>query len=284
MIKKLTSKQRIILGVVIGIIAIFVAVITIYLFNISEEENISTILLDENLDESNLDESNLNGNKLSESNLDGSNLSESGLGFNDVNNEENSDINNLDKNNSSNDTNLNSTNENGENSNDMNGNQIPEEERIVVHIMGEVKKTGIIYLRKGARIADAIKVAGGVTKEADIDAVNLAYVLQDGQKINIPNKKDKEKNGNNVYITSESGNNVIIEDNSQSKGVNKKVNINEASQSDLETLPGIGPSIASRIIEYREQNGKFSKIEDLQNVKGIGDAKYNRIKDSITVK
>lgn len=279
MIKKLTLKQKIILGVVIGIITIFVAVIAIYLFNISEEENISTILLDENLSESNLNE-----NNLSESNLDGSNLSESGLGFNDVNNEENSDINNLDKNNSSNDTNLNSTNENGENSNDMNGNQIPEEERIVVHIMGEVKKTGIIYLRKGARIADAIKAAGGVTKEADIDAVNLAYVLQDGQKINIPNKKDKEKNGNNVYITSESGNNVIIEDNNQSKGVNKKVNINEASQSDLETLPGIGPSIASRIIEYREQNGKFSKIEDLQNVKGIGDAKYNRIKDSITVK
>ena len=279
MIKKLTLKQKIILGVVIGIITIFVAVIAIYLFNISEEENISTILLDENLSESNLNE-----NNLSESNLDGSNLSESGLGFNDVNKEENSDINNLDKNNSSNDTNLNSTNENGENSNDMNGNQIPEEERIVVHIMGEVKKTGIIYLRKGARIADAIKAAGGVTKEADIDAVNLAYVLQDGQKINIPNKKDKEKNGNNVYITSESGNNVIIEDNNQSKGVNKKVNINEASQSDLETLPGIGPSIASRIIEYREQNGKFSKIEDLQNVKGIGDAKYNRIKDSITVK
>ncbi len=269
MIKKLTLKQKIILGVVIGIITIFMAVIAIYLFNISEEENISTILLDENL---------------SESNLNGNNLSENGLGFNDVNNEENSDINNLDKNNSSNDTNLNSADKNGENSDDMNSDQIPEEERIVVHIMGEVKKTGIIYLRKGARIADAIKAAGGVTKEADIDAVNLAYVLEDGQKINIPNKKDKEKNGNNVYITSESGNNVIIEDNNQSKGVNKKVNINEASQSDLETLPGIGPSIASRIIEYREQNGKFSKIEDLQNVKGIGDAKYNRIKDSITVK
>lgn len=278
MIKKLTLKQRIILGIVIGIITIFMAVITIYLFNISEEENISTILLDENLSESNL-----NGN-LSESNLEGSNLSEKGLGFNNVNNKENRDINNLDKNNSSNDTNLNSTDENEENSDDMDGNKIPEEERIVVHIMGEVKKTGIIYLRKGARIADAIKAAGGVTKEADIDAVNLAYVLQDGQKINIPNKKDKERNGNNVYITSESGNNVIIEDNSQSKGVNKKVNINEASQGDLETLPGIGPSIASRIIEYREQNGKFGEIEDLQNVKGIGDAKYNRIKDSITVK
>ena len=65
---------------------------------------------------------------------------------------------------------------------------------------------------------------------------------------------------------------------------NSKVNINEASQAELETLPGIGPALASRIIEYREQNGKFNKIEDLQNVKGIGDAKFADIKNYVIVK
>lgn len=62
-----------------------------------------------------------------------------------------------------------------------------------------------------------------------------------------------------------------------------KVNINEAMQTELEQLPGIGPSLATRIIEYREQNGKFNNVEDLQNVKGIGDAKFNDIKDKVTV-
>ena len=79
-----------------------------------------------------------------------------------------------------------------------------------------------------------------------------------------------------------SGNNVIvqavIED---EKGGNAKVNINTATQTELENLPGVGEAIASRIIEYRQQNGKFDKIEDLQNVKGIGDAKFNNIKEYV---
>ncbi len=159
-----------------------------------------------------------------------------------------------------------------------------QEDKIVVHITGEVKKTGIITLNKGARIADAIKAAGGTTSEADIDEVNLAYQLQDGQKIYIPNKKDKQKNESKVYITSESGNNVIIQENtSETGGKNKKVNINKATQSELETLPGIGEAMANRIIEYREQNGNFQKIEDLKNIKGIGEAKFDKIKELVTV-
>lgn len=156
--------------------------------------------------------------------------------------------------------------------------------KITVHITGEINKKGILVLEEGARIADAIKAAGGETKQADLDEVNLAYELQDGQKIYIPNKKDKKINEEKTYITSESGNNVIKEQNSSTKGANKKVNINNANQSELETLPGIGASIASRIIEYRQQNGKFQKIEDLQNVKGIGDSKYTNIKEYVTVK
>ena len=163
-------------------------------------------------------------------------------------------------------------------------NNSEQEEKIVVHITGEVNKAGVVILPKGARIVDAIEAAGGTTKEADLEQINLAYVLEDGQKIYIPNQKDKEANSEKVYITSESGNNVIVKDTITSKGENKKVNINQATQSELETLPGIGPSIASRIIEYRQQNGKFNTIEDLKNVKGIGDAKFENVKKYIVVK
>lgn len=154
---------------------------------------------------------------------------------------------------------------------------------IIVHITGEVKNAGIIELPEESRIADAIEQAGGVTEEADLDQVNLAFVLSDGQKIYIPNKKEREANEGKVYITAESGNNVIIKDKIEG-GKKQKVNINEAKQEELEELPGIGPSIAKKIIEYREQNGKFTSIDELQEVKGIGEAKLENIKEYITVK
>lgn len=169
--------------------------------------------------------------------------------------------------------------------NDIVENQVEEqnsnakqEEKIIVHITGEIEKRGILELPVGARIADAITAAGGATDNADLDQVNLAYELQDGQKIYIPSKEDKEI----AYITSKSGDNVIVGENSQ--GVNQKVNINQAGQEELQELPGIGPALAMQIIQYRNTNGKFSKIEDLQNVKGIGDAKFNNIKEYVTVK
>ena len=162
-----------------------------------------------------------------------------------------------------------------------NENNIDEEnevlEEIVVHVTGEVNKPGIVVLKSNSRIADAINEAGGATKEADLNQINLAYILEDGQKIYIPNKN--EKIDEDEYVTEGNGNN--IGNNNPKEG--EKVNINEAMQTELEELPGIGPSLASRIIEYREQNGDFKKIEELQNVKGIGDAKYNDIKDKVTV-
>ena len=113
--------------------------------------------------------------------------------------------------------------------------------------------------------------------ESDLNKINLAYILEDGQKIYIPNKSEKIEN--NEYIIDGSGNNAK----SNSLKEVGKVNINEAMQTELEQLPGIGPSLATRIIEYREQNGNFNNVEDLQNVKGIGDAKFNDIKDKVTV-
>ena len=147
---------------------------------------------------------------------------------------------------------------------------------IIVHITGEVKKEGVIHLNKGDRIIDAIKKAGGETKQADLSQVNLAYELQDGQKIYIPNKNEKILK----YIVDENGNTNINSLNSKEE---EKVNINTANQSELDSLPGIGPATAQKIIEYRNQNGNFKKIEDLQNVKGIGQAKYEEIRNNIEV-
>lgn len=150
-----------------------------------------------------------------------------------------------------------------------------QEIEIAVHVTGEVKKQGLIYVKQGARVADAIEKAGGETSEADLSQINLAYILEDGQKIYIPNKNEKISQ----YITKNNGNN----ENNNTDKEDKKVNINTASQSELDELPGIGPSTAQKIIEYREENGNFETIEDVQNVKGIGDAKFEEIKDKITV-
>lgn len=164
---------------------------------------------------------------------------------------------------------------------------------IIVHVSGAVNKEGIVELKVNSRIDDAIEKAGGLREDAYIDNVNLAYVLEDGMKIYIPNIKEKEKIKNemqdeNTYVTNTSGVKVEKSENNtnenSNKNSNKKVNINEATQSDLETLPGIGPSTASKIITYRKENGKFKSIEDIKNVSGIGDSKYNSIKDLISIK
>lgn len=150
---------------------------------------------------------------------------------------------------------------------------------IIVHITGAINKQGIVELKQGSRIADAIEKAGGSLETADLDKVNLAYVLEDGQKVYIPKIGDEIEVFE--YITEGSGNNVIIDD--EDKSDDTQININKASQTELELLPGIGPSIAFKIIEYREENGRFDNIEDIRNVTGIGDSKYNNIKDKICV-
>jgi len=164
-------------------------------------------------------------------------------------------------------------------------NEEREEDIIIVHITGGVNNPGIVELKENCRIEDAIEAAGGLTEDSDIKDVNLAYMLEDGIKIRIPMiDDDYDASGKEEsYITEDSGKNVILEDNSESSS-NSIVNINKATQTELETLPGIGPSLATKIIEYRESNGKFSKKEDIKNVTGIGDSKYANMEDFITVK
>lgn len=150
--------------------------------------------------------------------------------------------------------------------------------KIKIHIAGEVKNSGIYELEKECRISDAIEKAGGITPDADLTNVNLAYKLSDGQKIIIPSI-EQENNGN--YIIEESGEN-IIENEKNTK--NSKININTAGITELITLPGIGESTAQKIIDYRDENGKFENIEDIKKISGIGESKYNLLKDYIKVK
>ena len=143
--------------------------------------------------------------------------------------------------------------------------------KIVVYICGAVKESKVITLEENSRICDAIDAVGGLTTDADITNINLAYILEDGEKIYIP--KDGEEIQN---ISSSSSTN--------SSTINSKININKATQTELETIPGVGPSTALKIINYREENGKFSNIEDIKNISGIGDSKFNNIKEYISVK
>ena len=155
---------------------------------------------------------------------------------------------------------------------------------VIIHITGSVKNPGIVKLKEGSIIEDAIESAGGLTENADITKVNLAYVVEDGTKIKIPSASEEDI-GDEDIIDSKSGDNIIIEENAvPSNNSTQTININKATEKEFETLPGIGPSLASKIIEYRNQNGKFESIEDIKNVNGIGDNKYEKIKDLITVK
>ena len=163
---------------------------------------------------------------------------------------------------------------------------------IMVYITGEVKNPGIYELEENSRIKDVIEEAGGLKETADITDINLATILQDEDKITIPTKdKTMEEKQNTERIqsnkqsktTEKSQNTTSISTNTTGKNQNTKVNINTATQTELETLPGIGPSIASKIVSYRKENGKFKSIEEIKKVSGIGESKYANIKGLIKV-
>lgn len=169
--------------------------------------------------------------------------------------------------------------------------------KIIVHVSGAVNKEGIVELEENSRISDAINKAEGLKENADTKNINLAFKLEDGMKIYIPtigeNMEENEANEQNQnanmidqtskYVTSSSGVMQDEQTNEQEEKKNEKININTATQTELETLPGIGPSTSLKIVNYREENGKFKTIEDIKEVSGIGDAKYENIKDLICV-
>lgn len=145
-----------------------------------------------------------------------------------------------------------------------------------VHVAGQVTNPQVVQLPAGARVIDAVEAAGGALAGADLDTVNLARQVQDGEQIYIPSPGESVPHSAGSAGVGDSGI-------GQSKVVgNPVLNLNWASQNELETLPGIGPALAGRIIEYREQTGGFSSVEQLRQVSGIGPKVFEKLKDLVT--
>jgi competence protein ComEA len=148
---------------------------------------------------------------------------------------------------------------------------------IVVHVAGEVNKPGVYTLPNSARMIDAVIAAGGATARADLEVINLATPLSDSTQIFVPAKGVSARP---VFSRPQPGINGIA---SNSNGPSGVVNINRASVAELDALPGVGPSTAQAIVDYRVSNGPFGSAEDLLNVKGIGPAKFEAMRKLVGV-
>jgi competence protein ComEA len=159
---------------------------------------------------------------------------------------------------------------------------------IKVYVCGHIKIPGVYSIEDGSRLADLVSLAGGATEDACLEAVNLAQILTDSQKFYIPSLEEIKNGVSSIFnewqdITGNSDNiSSTGTDNSQSSQ-NKVININFANLSELVQLPGIGSIIAQNIIDYRNKYGQFKSKEELKNVKGIGEKKFEKIKDFISV-
>lgn len=135
-------------------------------------------------------------------------------------------------------------------------------ETVIVHLTGEVLQPGVVEIAAGARVTDAIAAAGGVTEHAALDTVNLARTVLDGEQIRVPHSSEAVPGG--------------------ALGEGSLINLNQANASELGTLPQIGPALADRIIRWREEHGGFQRVEDVQQVAGIGPKVFAEIHDLVT--
>ncbi len=152
---------------------------------------------------------------------------------------------------------------------------------VAVYVCGHVNRPGVYELASGSRVCDAIEAAGGVKEKADAEIINQAETVSDGMRLYIPSRDE----ASNIDRMSQgaggrSSGSVPPAVNSQDSGL---VNINQADREELMQLSGIGESKADSIIRYREENGPFSKIEEIMNIRGIKEGVFDQIKDSITV-
>ncbi|MBD3941098.1 ComEA family DNA-binding protein [Microbacterium sp. NEAU-LLC] len=137
---------------------------------------------------------------------------------------------------------------------------------LYVHVSGAVRTPGLYVLPAGSRVVDAIAAAGGFAEDADRDAVNLARAVQDGEQLPVPRLGETAAAPGGAPVASDG-----------------RVNLNTADASQLEELPRIGPALAERIIAWRDDNGRFTSVEDLLAVPGIGDKMLESLRDLVTV-
>ncbi|RJX22843.1 MAG: ComEA family DNA-binding protein [Ammonifex sp.] len=151
---------------------------------------------------------------------------------------------------------------------------------VSVHVAGAVYHPGVYRLRAGSRVIDAVQKAGGACRDANVDVLNLAQILEDGQKVLVPEKVQAGETPAPNPFASTPGVSAVTGGNTVSGTL---ININTADVRTLESLPGIGPALAQRIVEYRDANGPFTSPDDLVNVPGIGEKKLAQLRDCVCV-
>ena len=143
---------------------------------------------------------------------------------------------------------------------------------VTVYISGEVNSPGIVTVNSGERLANVVEKVGGVTSNADLNQVNMAIKVEDEEHYIIP------KIGEALEVQEN-----IMAENNGTKEDSSKININKATIEELDSLPGVGEATANKIVNYRDENGEFKSIEEIKNVNGIGDKKFQDMKDLIIV-
>lgn len=141
---------------------------------------------------------------------------------------------------------------------------------VLVHVAGGVRSPGVYELREGDRVVDAIEAAGGARRGADLGALNLAAVLVDAQQVLVPKTAEGQPAVGTAPTTGSAASQQLI-------------NVNTATPTELEELPGIGPVLAEAIVSYREEHGPFTSVEQLEDVSGIGPVTLGEIRDLVTV-
>ena len=152
---------------------------------------------------------------------------------------------------------------------------------MVIHIVGAVRAPGVYIFKEGQRVADAVAAAGGPAPAARPDLINLAERLQDGQKLYVPSEKDARGLAGGAQTWASSSWEGAGSRGQGTTAPPAKVSLNQAGVAALDTLPGIGPALAARIVEYRQTHGPFRRAEDVQQVPGIGPSKFREIRDRL---
>ncbi|HET6967751.1 MAG TPA: ComEA family DNA-binding protein [Ornithinibacter sp.] len=150
---------------------------------------------------------------------------------------------------------------------------------VVVHVVGEVRRPGVQRLALGSRVQDAVDAAGGATGDADLARVNLARVLVDGEQVQVPAPGDPDPSAGGAGGGVAGGAGVV----GGSAGSSAPVSINTADLDGLDTLPGVGPVLAQRILDWRTQHGRFTSVEELGEVSGIGEKLLAQLRPLVTV-
>lgn len=150
---------------------------------------------------------------------------------------------------------------------------------VTVHVVGQVRRPGIVTLDAGARVADAIEEVGGATGRADLDGVNLARLLVDGEQVVVPKPGESQPPAGAPAAAGTPGGAPA----GGAPAAGGPVNLNTADLATLETLPGVGPVLAQRILDWRTEHGRFTAVEELGEVSGIGDKIYAQLAPEVTV-